>query len=1035
MMDRPIHSISTRPGPLAVRSLLCILVALWVLPSRGNSQELSLAQFNHAAWTMKDGAPADAWAMAQTRDGWLWFGAPTGLYRFDGIQFERITLEGLDPRRSRAISTLYASHSGALWIGYVYGGASLLKDGRFTHFGEAQGMGRGTVSSVAEDTRGATWVACADALWRYDGRQWTRIGTDWGFPDKYAHSVFVDQRGTLWIEGEYEIFSLERQSQRFQPAGIRAQGDGAEFIESPDGRTWYADDAGIYALPAQSAGPPRAAISNARTSYIKLIDREGIVWRTGASKVRRLPFDLARSELLFKDHSDPDSFTAKDGLSDGVTKTILEDREGNVWITTSSGVDRFRPTNVHRLPPAVSELGSHALAPAENGSVWIGSYAGVIGSSLDGLWKFDGRLKRIPVPGITRVTAVNVDAEGKLWIAGPEGVWRQEGDKRFRKVAEPPEGTRGQQVHALTIDLAGAPWISVVRSSLFRYRNGTWERNGNLQALPDQRPQVHALDHEGRLWFGYRDGTLAVVESDQVRMLGAAEGLALGTIFALHVGPRTVVASESRVAVLHEGRFHVVTTPGDPTVLEGVTGIVETKSGDLWLSGFKGAVRVTAADLDRALQSRTYRLPFELFDAEDGFPGMAQRVRPMPTIIEGSDGRLWFAGTLNVARLDPTSIRRNTIAPPVAIRALTAGGRRHSTADALSLAAGTRDLQVDYTALSLSRPDRIRFRYRLDGLDEGWVDAGSRRQAFYTNLDPGRYSFRVAAANESGIWNESGATLEIVIPPTFVQTKAFVVLCIAATVLLLSLAYALRVHRLTVGLRNRLEERVAERERIARELHDTLLQGVQGLILKFQAATEEIPRDTPARQMMEHALDRADDVLIEGRDRVKDLRISPASGPDLPAAIGAMGAQLAKEQSNRFNLSVEGTPRPLDPIVREETLRIAHEALTNAFRHAHATKIETEIIYHRAELRLRFRDDGCGIDSSILKTGRPDHWGLPGMRERARKIRASFDVWSRQGAGTEIELRVPARIAYSRNGRRWGWWPDSALRVERQRNA
>jgi signal transduction histidine kinase len=196
---------------------------------------------------------------------------------------------------------------------------------------------------------------------------------------------------------------------------------------------------------------------------------------------------------------------------------------------------------------------------------------------------------------------------------------------------------------------------------------------------------------------------------------------------------------------------------------------------------------------------------------------------------------------------------------------------------------------------------------------------------------------------------------------------------------------------------------------------------VQGLILKIQAVTDEIPHDSPARQKMEQALDRADEVLIEGRDRVKDLRVSPAAGPDLPTAIGAVGAQLAKEHSTRFNLSVEGTPRPLDPIIREETLRIAQEALTNAFRHARAEKIETELIYHRSELRLQFRDNGCGIDGAFIEAGRPGHWGLPGMRERAKKIRARFEVWSRPGAGTEIELRVPARIAYIRSGLPWGW--------------
>jgi ligand-binding sensor domain-containing protein len=225
--------------------------------------------------------------MAQTRDGWLWFGAPTGLYRFDGVQLERVTLEGLDPRHSRAISALYASDTGALWIGYVYGGVSLLKDGRFTHFDAAQGFGRGTVVALAEDRRGAIWAACADALRRYDGRQWTRIGSDWEFPDTYATGVFVDQRGTLWVVGEHQIFSLELQSQRLQPTGFWIErGDTAEFIESPDGRTWYTDQTGIHALPAQSAGPARATLSNARASHVKLIDRTGSAWLSGEAKVQ-----------------------------------------------------------------------------------------------------------------------------------------------------------------------------------------------------------------------------------------------------------------------------------------------------------------------------------------------------------------------------------------------------------------------------------------------------------------------------------------------------------------------------------------------------------------------------------------------------------------------------------------------------------------------------------------------------------------------------------------------------------------------------
>jgi len=219
-------------------------------------------------------------------------------------------------------------------------------------------------------------------------------------------------------------------------------------------------------------------------------------------------------------------------------------------------------------------------------------------------------------------------------------------------------------------------------------------------------------------------------------------------------------------------------------------------------------------------------------------------------------------------------------------------------------------------------------------------------------------------------------------------------------------------------MRARLEERVAERERIARELHDTLLQSVQGLILKFQDVAEDIPGESAVRLKMEDALDRADGLLAESRDRVKELRISPAAGPDLPSAVGAAGAKLASEYSIPFNLVVEGVQRPVMPIIREEVLRIAHEALNNAYRHARATKVEAEIIYGRAELRVRIRDDGCGIDDTMMRMGRPDHWGMAGMRERAKKITASFDIWSRPSAGTEIELIVPGRVAYLRSG--WG---------------
>jgi signal transduction histidine kinase len=327
----------------------------------------------------------------------------------------------------------------------------------------------------------------------------------------------------------------------------------------------------------------------------------------------------------------------------------------------------------------------------------------------------------------------------------------------------------------------------------------------------------------------------------------------------------------------------------------------------------------------------------------------------------------------------------------------------------------TNDLQIDYSAGSLTVPERVRFRYKLEGLDRDWQDVGVRREAHYTNLGPGHYTFRVTAANNDGVWNNTGASVDFVIAPAFYQTGWFYALCALAGAAILAALYRLRMRQLAAQIRGRLEERLAERERIARDLHDTLLQGMQGLIWRFQAATDRIPSSEPARQLMEQSLDRADQLLAESRDKVKDLRPASSEAADLAQSIAAEGKEFSGTHAAEFRVSVFGARRELHPIVREEGFLIAREALANAFRHAQAAHIEAEVGYDKIALQVRIRDDGKGIATKVLdEGGAPGHFGLMGMRERARKLGAQLDVWSRPGAGTEIDLRVPAKVAYAR---------------------
>ena len=401
------------------------------------------------------------------------------------------------------------------------------------------------------------------------------------------------------------------------------------------------------------------------------------------------------------------------------------------------------------------------------------------------------------------------------------------------------------------------------------------------------------------------------------------------------------------------------------------------------------------------------------------------QLRPLPSAVETPDGALWFVTTNGLASIDSARIHRNTLPPPVTIWSVTAGGRRYPVTSAvLRLPVHTSKLQIEYTAGSLTIPERVHFRYKLDGSDNEWQDAGGRRETFYTNLAPGEYAFHVTASNNDGVWNPVGASLNFTITPAFYQTTWFRVLCGVVCLIPLWRVYDFRVAQIRAKVRGRLEVRLAERERIARDLHDTLLQGVEGLVLRFQAIANRIARREPVGELLVRALERADQVLEEGRDRVMNLREGTGDVRELAQALAAAGEQLALMYPVEFRASIEGVARDLHPIAREELLFIGREALANAFRHADASMIEAEVSYGDRSLIVRVRDDGRGIDAAVLRNGRPGHWGLPGMRERAKNLRAALEVWSRPGAGTEIELSLPAELAYrkGRCGARRSWW-------------
>jgi signal transduction histidine kinase len=395
------------------------------------------------------------------------------------------------------------------------------------------------------------------------------------------------------------------------------------------------------------------------------------------------------------------------------------------------------------------------------------------------------------------------------------------------------------------------------------------------------------------------------------------------------------------------------------------------------------------------------------------------------TADRGPDGRVWFATDNGLIWIDPTYVVTNRLPPPVSILSISSDQERHTSPAGVTFAAGTRAVEIDYTALSLSIPERIAFRYRLDGVDEQWQEVGNRRQAYYTSMAPGTYRFHVIASNNDGVWNQQGAQFAFEILPPWWSTTWFRALSLFALGLAGYAAYSYRVRQIALQFEGRLEERLTERTRIARELHDTLIQGFQGLMFRLQAVRALLPgRSGEAVRALDIALERGSQAIAEGRDAVQGLRASALGHPDLARGLTKVGQDLAAAQMPHggasFHLLVEGRSRSLDPLVRDDIYRIASEALSNAFQHAQATEVEAEITYGDDAIRVRVRDNGKGLDAGIrARGGRAGHWGLAGMRERARALGGRLDVWSQDGAGTEVDLTLPLPGARPRTA----WWP------------
>lgn len=533
-------------------------------------------------------------------------------------------------------------------------------------------------------------------------------------------------------------------------------------------------------------------------------------------------------------------------------------------------------------------------------------------------------------------------------------------------------GLISNTVNSIVEDREGTIWFATP-SGLSSLSRGHWQSYTTSDGLPSNETNCLLLDSGGVVW------------------VGTAAGLAFRTPSGFKA-PNPIPSS----------------------MQEPILGMAEDRLGWLWVATVNHLLRVNRGKLHRGVLGQG---SFREYGLADGLRG-TEGVKRDRSAVADSSGRIWIALTRAIVMVDPARLGKNDAPAITNIEAAWVDGRAINLSDGAHISGRAQRIRFDYVGLGLSSPERVRFRYMLEGFDQGWSDPVATRQATYTNLPPARYRFKVTALTADGSWSVHDATFAFRVDPLFWQTWWFRLSLLASCILIALSLHHLRINRMTKQLNIRLEERVHERTRLARDLHDTLLQSFQGLMLRLQVVSELLP-EGKAKDQLEQSLQRADQAIAEGRRAVYDLRSSVTSTNDLPQAIKLLGDEMATPNI-AFSLVIEGASRDLHPIIRDELYRIAREALRNAFNHARAHHIETELTYAERLFRLRVRDDGTGITPELLEQGRPRHYGLAGMRERAEQIGAKLVIWSGGGAGTEVELKIPASIAYrSSKGRRF----------------
>jgi signal transduction histidine kinase/ligand-binding sensor domain-containing protein len=984
-----------------------LAVLFWANPARAIDPNRTTSQYVIETWGSERGfSRGSVYSIGQSADGYLVIAKSNGLLRFDGFSFEEMHSPDVEPSLSQVVS-LVTDAQGDLWLSLSSSGWTLLRyrNGAFHNLvadlpkvlavdAIARGRDGAALCLVNYQAGSALGVRTApDGIVPCD-RMSEPPAPSKGFPESAVLALAQTSDGDFWLgttdEGLFRVHDgkAEGVNEGLPDLKVNALAPGA------NGELWVATDAGVVRW--DGAKLTRAGIPDSLRGVqvlSMLADRDSNIWLGTNS----------RGLLRLNSHGVSEIATAETG---SIT-AIFEDREGNIWAGGGAGLMRLRdsPFIAYSQPEGLPPGGDSPVFVDPAGRTWFAPASG-------GLQWFRGEERgRVSVDGIDRDVVYSIAGRNDdLWIGRQHGGLTHllpQGTS-FRSVTyTQKDGLAENSVYSVYETRDGTVWAGTLTAGVSRVAGGRLTTYNTASGLISNTVNSMAEGTDGAMWFATPAG-LSMLSQGHWQSFTTSEGLPSNEANCLLVDSEGVVWAGTAGGLAFRTSSGFQAPRGiRGSLLEPILGIQEGRFGRLWLSTTDHVLRVNTAKLRQGTLGEGDTREYGLADGLRGMEG----VRRDRSVVADSSGRIWFSLNRAIAVVDPARLENNPTPAIANIEAISVDGKSINLRDGVHISGGAQRITFAYVGLGLSTPERVRFRYMLEGFDHGWGETVGTRQASYTNLPPASYRFRVMAANPDGVWSVRDAALAFQVDPRFWQTWWFRSSLLGGAILGGLALHYIRVARMAEELNVRFEERASERARIARDLHDTLLQSFHGLMLRLQVVNKLLPEGT-AREQLEKTMERADEAIAEGRSAVYDLRVSATATNDLAEAVNAAGNELSADNDAAFELLVEGSPRDLHPIIRDEIYRIAREALGNAFRHAGAHHIETEISYGERVFRLRIRDDGQGIPAEILEQGQPGHYGLSGMRERARQVGAELNIWSRGGTGTEIELSLAGSLAY-----------------------